>query len=82
VAKEYPRWKARQKGSPVLKKFQAKMEDLLNSIADLDELFASGKIAEKQYWEERLELKAKATAILKKDPATKANSLSGRKASH
>ncbi|HVB29120.1 MAG TPA: hypothetical protein VNG91_04845, partial [Terriglobia bacterium] len=71
VAKEWPRWKARQKGSPVQKQFQAKMETLINSIADIDELFASGKIAEKQYWKERLELKAKAVAILKAGPSKK-----------
>jgi hypothetical protein len=77
VAKEYPRWKAKQQGSPVQQKFQAKMETILNSIADLDELFASGKIAEKQYWKERLELKAKATAIVKKGP--KPNVIASRK---
>ena len=71
VAKEWPRWKARQQGSPVQKQFRAKMETLINSIADIDELFASGKIAEKQYWKERLELKAKAVAILKAGPSTK-----------
>lgn len=82
AAKEYPRWKAKQQGSPVQKKFQAKMETILNSIADLDELFASGKIAEKQYWKERLELKAKATAILKKEPSVKPNPYPNGKASH
>ncbi len=82
VAKEYPRWKAKQQGSPVQKKFQAKMETLLNSIADLDELFASGKIVEKQYWKERLELKAKAAAILKKEPSRKPDNYAPRKASH
>ena len=82
VAKEYPRWKARQEGSPVRRKFQAKMETLLNSIADLDELFASGKLPEKQYWKERLELKAKATALLKKEPPAKAKPMAPRKASH
>jgi len=71
VAKEWPRWKARQTGSPVQKQFQAKMDSLINSIADIDELFAAGKISEKQYWKERLELKAKAVAILKGGPSTK-----------
>ena len=71
VAKEWPRWKAKQTGSPVQKQFQAKMDSLINSIADIDELFAAGKIAEKQYWKERLELKAKAVAILKGGPSTK-----------
>ncbi|MCL5004962.1 MAG: carboxypeptidase-like regulatory domain-containing protein [Acidobacteria bacterium] len=81
VAKEFPRWKAKQHGSPVQKKFQAKMETILNSIADLDELFSSGKIAEKQYWKERLELKAKAVAILKKEPSAKPSPVASRKAS-
>ncbi|MEJ2008499.1 MAG: hypothetical protein P8Z30_10155 [Acidobacteriota bacterium] len=71
VAKEWPRWKAKQAGSPVQKQFQAKMDSLINSIADIDELFTAGKIAEKQYWKERLELKAKAVAILKGGPSTK-----------
>ncbi len=79
VAKEYPRWKAKQHGSPVQKKFQAKMETLLNSIADLDELFSAGKLPEKQYWKERLELKAKAVAILKKEPPRTPPGLAARK---
>ncbi len=80
AAKEYPRWKAKQEGSPVQKKFQAKIETLLNSIADLDELFAAGKMPEKQYWKERLELKAKATAILKKESSHQENRMAARKA--
>jgi hypothetical protein len=79
VTKEYPRWKARQEGSPVRRKFQAKMETLLNSIADLDELFASGKMPEKQYWKERLELKAKAMAALKKELSAQANPVPAQK---
>lgn len=71
VAKEWPRWRAMQKGSPVQKRFKAKMETLINSIADIDELFAEGKIPEKKYWKERLELKAKAVAILKAGPSKK-----------
>lgn len=74
VTKEWPRWKAKQHGSPVQKQFRAKMETLINSIADIDELFASGKIAEKKYWKERLELKAKAVAILKAGPSKKSKS--------
>lgn len=81
ATKEYPRWKARQKGSAVQKKYQAKMETVLNSIADLDELFAARKIPEKQYWKERLELKAKATAMLKKGPSKKHTNLAAGKAS-
>lgn len=71
ASKEWPRWKARQQGSPVQKQFRAKLDTLINSIADLDELYASGKVPEKQYWKERLELKAKAVAILKAGPSTK-----------
>ena len=79
AAKEWPRWKAKQQGSPVQKQFRAKMETLINSIADIDELFASGKIAEKQYWKERLELKAKAVAILKEGPSAKSKPYASRK---
>ena len=82
VAKEWPRWKAKQTGSPVQKQFQAKMETLINSIADIDELFAAGKIAEKQYWKERLELKAKAVGILKAGPSTKSKPYASRKSHH
>ena len=71
VSKEWPRWKARQQGSPVQKQFRASLDTLINSIADIDELYASGKIPEKQYWKERLELKAKAVAILKAGPSSK-----------
>jgi len=79
VAKEWPRWKAKQQGSPIQKRFRAKMETLINSIADIDELFAAGKIAEKQYWKERLELKAKAVSILKEGPSTKSKPYASRK---
>ena len=78
VAKEWPRWKARQEGSPVQKQFRAKLDTLVNSIADIDELYASGKIAEKKYWKERLELKAKAVAILKGGPSSKSKPYASR----
>jgi hypothetical protein len=39
---------------------------LFNSLADLDELFAAGKVAQKQYEKERLNLIARLMAILKK----------------
>src|SRR5690242_4757405 len=76
--KEWPRWKARQQGSPVQKQFRARLDTLINSIADIDELYASGKIPEKQYWKERLELKAKAVAILKVGPSTKSKPYASR----
>ncbi len=78
VSKEWPRWKARQKGSPVQKQFRAKLDTLINSIADIDELYASGKIAEKKYWKDRLELKAKAVAILKGGPSSKSKPYASR----
>lgn len=81
IAKEWPRWKAAQAGSPVRQKHQAKYEGVLRSIADLDELFAAGKLAERQYWKERLELKAKAVALLKKGPEPKTESYAARNTS-
>ena len=78
VSKEWPRWKASQKGSPVQKQFRAKLDTLINSIADIDELYASGKIAEKKYWKDRLELKAKAVAILKAGPSSKSKPYASR----
>jgi hypothetical protein len=68
VAKEWPQWKAQQTASQIQKALEAEVEKLFNSIADLDELFATGKIAEKPYWKERLELKARLVATLKKAP--------------
>jgi len=68
VAKEWPKWKAQQSASQLQKTLEAEVEKLFNSIADLDELFAAGKIAEKPYWKERLELKARLVATLKKAP--------------
>ena len=50
------------------KALEGDVEKLFNSLADLDELFATGKIAEKPYWKERLELKARLVATLKKAP--------------
>ncbi len=68
VTKEWPRWKAQQSASQLQKALEAEVEKLFNSLADLDELFAAGKIAEKPYWKERLELKARLVAKLKKAP--------------
>jgi hypothetical protein len=68
VAKEWPKWKAQQSASELQKALEAEVEKLFNSLADLDELFAAGKIAEKPYWKERLELKARLVATLKKAP--------------
>ncbi len=68
VAKEWPKWKVQQSASQLQKALEAEVEKLFNSLADLDELFATGKIAEKPYWKERLELKARLVATLKKAP--------------
>ena len=66
LAKEWPRFKELRKTSLVQKELRATTEGLFNSLADLDELFAAGKVAEKQYWKERLDLKAQLMATLKK----------------
>jgi hypothetical protein len=68
VTKEWPQWKAQQSASQLQKALEAEVEKLFNALADLDELFAAGKIAEKPYWKERLELKARLVAKLKKAP--------------
>jgi hypothetical protein len=66
LAKEWPRFQERHKGSLVQKELESEVDALFNSLADLDELFAAGKVAEKQYWKERLDLKARLLANLKK----------------
>jgi hypothetical protein len=66
LAKAWPRFKEQLKASPVQKALESEVDALFNSLADLDELFASGKLAEKQYWKERLDLKARLLATLKK----------------
>lgn len=68
ASKEWTRWKDRQATSPGRKQLEAKADVLFNSLADLDELFAEGKIEKKKYWKERLDLKAKLMAVLKKGP--------------
>jgi 5-hydroxyisourate hydrolase-like protein (transthyretin family) len=68
AAKDWPSLAEQNSTQPARKQFESKVEGLLNSLADLDELFAAGKIAERKYWKERLELKAKLVAILKKSP--------------
>ena len=68
VSKEWSRWKDQKAASPARKQLEAKADALFNSLADLDELFATGKIEKRKYWKERLELKAKLMALLKKGP--------------
>jgi hypothetical protein len=66
LVKEWPRFKEQRRSSSVQKELATTAEALFNCLADLDELFASGKVAEKQYWKERLDLKARLMATLKK----------------
>ena len=66
LAKEWPRFRERQRTSSVQKELAATADALFNSLADLDELFGAGKVPEKQNWKERLDLKARLTATLKK----------------
>ena len=68
AAKEWKTSQRQKAESPAQKELEAKIDALLNSMADLDELRESGKIAEKAYWKERLELKAKVVTLLKKSP--------------
>jgi hypothetical protein len=68
AAKEWKPSQAQKPESAAQKELEAKLDALLNSMADLDELHESGKIADKAYWKERLDLKAKVVAILKQRP--------------
>lgn len=77
VAKEWSGLKAKAGDGPSLL-LNAKVEKLLNSVADLDELFATGKIPEPKYWKERLDLKARLVAELKKTPASLLESYAAR----
>jgi len=70
VAKEWMPSRAQKPESPAQKELETKLDSLLNSLADLDELHDTGKVADKAYWKERLELKAKVVAILKQSPPT------------
>jgi hypothetical protein len=77
VTKEWPRLKAQAGDGPNLV-LNAKIEKLLNSVADLDELFAGGKIPEPKYWKERLDLKARLVAELKTTPPSLLESYAAR----
>jgi len=79
VAKEWALWKKWRGASPAQKELEAKVEPLLNSLADLDELFDSGKLAEKKYWKERQQLKAKLGTILKTGPSSLIESYATRR---
>lgn len=82
VAKEWPKWKAQQSASQRQKALEAEVDSLFNSLADLDDLFEAKKIAEKPYWKERLELKARLIAALKKAPSTLLESYVLRNTTH
>jgi hypothetical protein len=82
MAKEWPKWKDQQTASELQKALEAEVEKLFNSLADLDELFAAGKMAEKPYWKERLELKARLVAALKKAPPALLESYATRHTPH
>jgi hypothetical protein len=74
-------WKSAQEHKPestARKEIEKRLDGLLKSIADLDDLRESGKVAEKAYWKERLELKAKVAAILRQIPPTLAESYATR----
>jgi 5-hydroxyisourate hydrolase-like protein (transthyretin family) len=66
LTREWPRFKEQRRTSSVQLELKATVDSLFNSLADLDELFAEGKVAEKHYWKERLDLKARLMATLKK----------------
>ena len=80
VAKEWPDFKKSQAAAVLQhKEFGAKADQLLNSIADLDELFAGAKIPEQKYWKERLELKAKLVALVKKSQTLSPDTYAARR---
>jgi hypothetical protein len=70
VSKEWTRRDVARPGSPALKELQTKLDKLLDSLANLDELFEAGKLPEKKYWRERLDLKAKLMVLLRRTPPT------------
>lgn len=78
VLKDWPRLRTRTAGEAASPALDAKVEKLLTSMADLDELFAAKKIAEPKYWKERLELKARLVALVKKNPPAGLESYAAR----
>lgn len=68
VSREWSRRDLARPGSPAQKELEAKIEKLLDSVANLDELFEAQKIPEKKYWRERLDLKARLMVLLKTGP--------------
>ena len=80
VAKEWKTVQDRKPHSSARKEVEKRLDGLIKSIADLDGLHEKGKVAEKAYWKERLELKAKVAAILKQIPPALAESYATRNA--
>jgi hypothetical protein len=68
LMRDWPRLKAQSATPGAAPRLDERVEKLLVSIVDLDELFAARKIAEPKYWKERLELKARLVTLLKKNP--------------
>ena len=80
MAKEWKTVQDRKSQSGARKEVEKRLDGLIKSIADLDDLHETGKVAEKAYWKERLELKAKVAAILKQIPPALAESYATRNA--
>ena len=78
TAKEWKTVQDRKPESAARKEIEKRLDTLIKSIADLDDLREKGKVAEKTYWKERLELKAKVAAILKQIPPALAESYATR----
>ncbi|MBI4164439.1 MAG: hypothetical protein HY508_01755 [Acidobacteria bacterium] len=78
TAKEWKSAEEHKPESTARKDVEKRLDALLKSIADLDDLRESGKVPEKAYWKERLELKAKVAAILRKIPPALAESYATR----
>jgi len=63
----------------VQKQIEVRLDQLFNSLVGLDDLFEAGKVPEKHYWKERLEMKARIAAILRKSPPTFLESYANRR---
>ncbi len=78
TAKEWKPSQDQKPESATRKELGSRLDTLLKSIADLDQLRENGKVAEKAYWKERLELKARVVAILKQLPPSLVESYATR----
>jgi hypothetical protein len=81
TAKEWNAAREHKPASASRKEVEKRLDALLKAIADLDDLRENNKVAEKAYWKERLELKAKVAAILRQIPPALAESYATRNAS-